>query len=142
MFTRIAAASLALLLAFALVGCAAEPETPDSSLPPVDNSTSGMRLANGLYDLEDGSRQAVGTLAYIDLEGGFWAITGALGAEPDAVTVVIANGADLESELKPLEGKTVFAVGTKAEGVSTRMAGPEMNVDRIEEISDTPGVAE
>lgn len=85
MLTRIVAASLALLLAFALVACA---------------------------------------------------------AEPDAVIVVIANGADLESELKPLDGKTVVATGTRAEGVSIRMAGPEMRVEKIEEITDTPGAAE
>lgn len=143
MLTRIAAASLALVLAFALVGCASSPETTTPADQPAGSGdAAGMRLANGLYDLEDGTAQAIGTLAYKDLEGGFWAIVGAPGAEPDAVIVVIANGADMASTLRPLEGKTVVATGTRAEGASIRNAGPEMNVDKIEEITDTPGAAE
>ena len=45
---------------------------------------AGTKMAPGLYDLEDGSVVAVGTVEHRDLEGGFWAVIGGSGAEGDA----------------------------------------------------------
>lgn len=130
-------------------GCspaAQDPSAPSDEQPieqPGDAST-GSRLAFGLYDLEDGTVQAIGTLEWVDLEGGFWAIKGGTEAEGDAgkIVAVIGDVGSLDAELKALEGKTVQVKGTRLEGVSVRMAGPEIAVSSVEEISDTPGPAE
>lgn len=146
MFAKIAGVSLALILVFALVGCGTTPDTVTPGTTPPDSGAaggaSGMRLANGLYDMPDGTVQALGTLAYVDLEGGFWAITGAPGQDSGSVIAVIANGADLAGTLRPLQGKTVSAVGKRLDGASIRQAGPEIEVTTIEEVTDTPGAAE
>jgi hypothetical protein len=79
-----------------------------------------------------------------DLEGGFWAVSGGTEAEGNVgeTVAVIANGAEFEDELKPLEGKQVLVTGTRLEGASIRMAGPEIEMTAVEEMSDTPGAAE
>ena len=139
--SRVAPILLAALLLTSLAGCG----SPDDVSPDVDSeppasdggASGGTQLAPGLYDLADGTVQAVGTLEWRDLEGGFWVITG--GTEAEGTTgetvAVIANGADLESTLAPLKGLTVLATGTRFEGASIRMAGPEIIVETIEEIS-------
>lgn len=144
MLTRITALVLVAALAFAMVGCTTSgqrdmPAVSDSGDAGSEPDSAGMRLANGLYDLEDGTVQAIGTLTHMDLEGGFWAITGAPGAQggEDAVIAVIANGSELQETLEPLAGKTVSVLGTRLEGASTRMAGPEVEATSIEEVSDT-----
>lgn len=150
MLKRIALALLIAGLSLAAVACStpAEPAAEPEPIPPVeaptDSPAAGLRLAPGLYDLEDGTAQAVGTLEYRDLEGGFWAIIGGTEGEGNVgeVVAVIANGADFEDELKPLEGKSVFATGKRLDGASVRMAGPEFELAKIEEVSDTPGIAE
>ena len=118
-----------------------ESETPSESVAP---PASGLRLAPGLYELEDGTAQAVGTLEWSELEGGFWLITGGTESEGNVgeTVAVIANGSEFERELKPLEGKQIFVTGKKLDGASIRMAGPEIEIDSVEEISDTPGIAE
>jgi len=127
---------------FALVGCASDSQEPDSSDVDTpagadDSPAGGLRLADGLYDLEDGTAQALGRLEYVDLEGGFWAVvTGGTGEDAETV-VVIANGDEFAEELEALEGKTVSVVGTRLDGVSVRQAGPEMEMETIEELSDT-----
>ena len=145
MFTKTTSTLLALVLAFALVGCATSPETEPGSTPPADGgAASGSRLAPGLYDLEDGTVQALGTLEYRDLEGGLWAIVGGTESEGNLgeVVAVVANPDEFADQLEALKGKTVLVTGTRSEGVSVRMAGPEVVVTAIEEISDTPGAAE
>lgn len=134
MKTRILSLALVLALAFVLTACAAEES------PPVGDGAAGLRLANGLYDQEDGTVIALGTLEWVDLEGGFYAITGS--PEGDGNIAVIANADEFADELEALLGKTVSATGTRFDGVSIRMAGPEIIVETIEEISDTPGIAE
>ena len=122
MKTRIPLVFLAILLALTLGACAAEtPVTDEGAAPPADDST-GLRLANGLYDQEDGTVLALGTLEWIDLEGGFYAITGS--PEGDGNIAVIANASDFTDELEALLGKTVSVTGTRFDGVSVRMAGP------------------
>lgn len=147
MKTRILAVLVIGILAIALVGCAAkaEPTTDQGTTPPVSGDpAAGSRLAFGLYDLEDGTVQAVGTLEYRDLEGGFWAIVGGTEADGNAGTVVavIANPEEFTSQLETLSGKTVAVTGKRFEGASIRMAGPEITVTAIQEMSDTGGAAE
>ena len=148
MLKRILATLAAGILAIALVGCASETgmDLGEGTPPPaVDGgAASGSRLAPGLYDLEDGTVQALGVLEYRDLEGGLWAIIG--GAEADGnigdVVAVVANPDSFTAELTSLSGKTVAVTGTRFTGTTIRMAGPEIVVDTIEEVSDTPGPAE
>lgn len=148
MFKQMALAVLMSVLALSLVACGGPepvPPAPDQgSEAPADGGAAGLRLAPGLYDLEGGKVQALGTLEYRDIEGGLWAIidtTAAAGAQ-GVVAAVIANADAIESELKALEGKSVIATGTRLEGASIRMAGPEIEVEKIEEFSDTGGIAE
>lgn len=137
---RLLALALVLSVALILVACAAEEEPPADEVP---DGSAGLRLAPGLYDLEDGTVQAIGTLEWVDLEGGFWAVTGATGENPEPTTLaVIANGNELADTLEPLAGKQVSVLGRRLDGASIRMAGPEIEADRIEELSDTPGIAE
>ncbi|MHB1135586.1 MAG: hypothetical protein ACYCXR_09165 [Coriobacteriia bacterium] len=140
MNTKMIALVLALLLGLALVGCSAE--TPDAEAPgdAAGDAAGGLRLANGLYDQEDGSVIALGVLEWIDLEGGFYALTGS--PEGDGNIAVIANADEFTDELEGLTGKTVQVTGTRLDGASIRMAGPEITIESIEEISDTPGAAE
>ncbi len=151
MRARISGVTLVVLsaaLAAALSGCAAAPNTsvrPEPQpAPPQESPAAGTRLAPGLYDLADGTAQAIGTLEYIDLEGGLWAIIGGTQAEGTAGTfvAVIANPDQFAQELSSLQGRQVSVLGTKLEGVSYRMAGPEIEATSIDEISDTPGAAE
>jgi len=141
------------LVAFAS-GCAPSPtapgsdgeqvlpvETPDGgSVPP----SAGSQLAPGLNELEDGSAQAVGTLEWRDVEGGFWVITGGTEAEGNVgVTVaVVANGQEFQGQLEPLDGKQVLVTGKTLDGASIRMAGPEIEIDSVQAIDATPGPAE
>lgn len=148
MLTRIAAllvfAALVAALPAALTGCGAgaadEPPAPPASSTPGGASAGAMKMAPGLYDLEDGTVQAVGTVEYRDLEGGFWAVIGGSEAEGDAgnVVAVIANGGDYATQLKGLEGLSVIVKGTRVEGASTRMAGPEIKATSVVAASDAP----
>ena len=139
MTARFAAVVLAALFVFALAGCAPADDADTGTEPPASDDAAGgsTQLAPGLYDLADGTVQAVGTLEWSDLEGGFWVIVG--GTESEGTTgetvAVIANGSELDSTLRPLEGLAVLATGTRFEGASIRMAGPEIIVETIEEVS-------
>lgn len=146
MRTRILITMLALAMVFTLAACAEDANNDGGTEAPGDNGSlpaedaSGMRLANGLYDQPDGTVLAIGTLEWIELEGGFYAITGAV--DGGGNVAVIANADEFANELEALLGKTVEVIGTRYEGVSIRMAGPEVMIDTIREISDTPGIAE
>lgn len=97
-----------------------------------------------MYDMEGGTVQAIGTLEYRDIEGGVWAIIGGTQADGNLgeAVAVIANAEEFSGQLKALGGKTVIAIGTRAGGMSIRMAGPEIVLKSISEMSDTPGPAE
>jgi hypothetical protein len=151
MTTRIASALLVLVLAGALGACspaAPKPAVAPGSTPtssgqsPVDSA--GTSLAPGLYDLADGSAQALGTLEYRDLEGGIWIIVGGAEATGDAgkTVAVIANASDLGTKLDALKGSQVLATGKRLEGVSVRMAGPEITVTTIEKAPVTADPAQ
>ncbi|TDB37938.1 MAG: hypothetical protein D9V44_07770 [Actinobacteria bacterium] len=136
------------MLAIALMGCASDAQVnPGEGVvpPPSDGgAAAGSRLAPGLYDLDDGTVQALGTLEYRDLEGGFWAIIGGTEADGNVGTVVavIANPDEFASDLDALSGKTVTVSGKRVDGASIRMAGPEVTITSIQEVSDTGGAAE
>jgi len=147
MLSRIVRIGLAGVLVLALAACATPPEkTVDPGPEPVpqESPAAGSRLAAGLYDMPDGTVQAVGTLERSDLEGGFWAVVGGTAAEGNADTVVavIANGDEMADRFVALEGRTVMVLGTRVEGASVRMAGPEIDATSVEELSDTGGAAE
>ena len=153
MLTRIAAllvvAAVIATFPAALEGCAAgamdEPPAPSASSTPGGAPTGGMKIAPGLYDLTDGTVQAVGTVEHRDLEGGFWVVVGGTKAEGDVdkVVAVIANGDDYAQQFKELEGLSVIVTGARLEGASTRMAGPEIKATSVVATSDTrPGPAE
>lgn len=146
MMRQIAAAAVIALLALALGACAGGngDDTDGTEGNGTTDGAGSSRLAAGLYDMEDGTVQAVGTLTYKDLEGGFWAIVGGTGAEGNADTIiaVINDSDEFLDQIESLEGKTVIATGTRFDGATIRMAGPEIVIDSIEEVSDTGGVAE
>lgn len=153
MFRRVLTIAVLCLAALVLVACAApkdEPATPPVQEPtqgtatPDPGAASGIRLAPGLYDLEDGTAQAVGTLEYSDIEGGFWAIVGGTEAEGDVgkIVAVIANAGANDPEYVALKGSQVIVVGTRLQGASIRQAGPEIEAASIEGYSDTADPAE
>ncbi|MBW6469527.1 MAG: hypothetical protein K0B85_10280 [Coriobacteriia bacterium] len=144
MRTRVLAILLALSLAAVLGACSpTDDPNGEGSAPPDDTGAGEMRLAPGLYDLADGSIQAIGTLEWVDLEGGFWALTDGTAAGDEGGNVaVIANGDELRSTLEPLEGQQVSVIGERFDGASIRMAGPEIVAETVEAMSDTPGAAE
>jgi len=146
--TRIAAllvlaAAIATLPA-ALAGCGAgaadEPPATSASSTPGGGPAGGAKIAPGLYDLEDGTVQAVGTAEHRDLEGGFWVVVGGAEAEGDVgkTVAVIANGDDLARQFKELEGLSVIVTGIRLEGPSIRMAGPEIKATSVVAASDAP----
>jgi hypothetical protein len=139
--TRKTLVAISLVLALMLVGCTAAAPEPDAGNP---GDAAGIRLAAGLYDQEDGTVLAIGTLEWRDIEGGFWAVIGGTEAEGTAgdVAAVLAGIEKDDATYTALAGKTVEVKGTRNEGASIRMAGPEITVTAITEISDTPGIAE
>ena len=152
MFKRIAGlvviATVIATLPAVFVGCGAgtadEPPAPSPSSTPAGAPAGGTKMAPGLYDLEDGTVLAVGTVEYRDLEGGFWAVIGGTEAEGDVgkVVAVIANGDQYAPQLRELEGLSALVKGTRLEGTSTRMAGPEVNATSVVAASDAAGPAE
>ena len=78
---------------------------------------AGTKMAPGLYDLEDGTVVAVGTVEYRDLEGGFWAVIGGTEAEGDAGTVVavLTNGDEYgAAQFRENEGLSFEVHGERA----------------------------
>jgi hypothetical protein len=103
---------------------------------PGDVGEGSTRLAFGLHEREDGTVVALGQLERIELEGGFYALTGAPGS--GGTIAVIANPDSFETELRSLVGAAVLVHGTRSEEPSIRMAGPEIMIESIEEITDAP----
>jgi len=147
-FTRIASllvvAVLMATLPVALAGCGAgasdTPPAPTASSTPAGAPAGGTKMAPGLYDLEDGTVQAVGTVEYRHLEGGFWAVVGGTEAEGDVgkIVAVIANGDAYARQFTENEGLSFIVTGTRLEGASTHMAGPEIEATKVVATSDTP----
>jgi hypothetical protein len=142
---------IAAVLALATAGLAAcggadgtASRAPSPTASPVLGSpdgtpATGTKMAPGLYDLQDGTAVAVGTVEYRDLEGGFWVVVGGTEAEGDQGTVVavVANGDRFAQRFKDNEGSSFVIHGERAGEVSTRMAGPEITATRVELASET-----
>jgi hypothetical protein len=134
-----------MFVVLALGACSPDPPAAPSNGDTETSPEAGQRLAPGLYDLsEEDGVHAVGTLVWRDLEGGFWAIAqnvnGASENEGENIAV-IANGEDFREQLEPLEGREVIVTGERFDGMSIRMAGPEIVMDSVEELGDA-GIAE
>ncbi len=130
------------LLVVILVGCGSAGSTvsPTSTTPSGPGPRTGTLARPGLYAVDSGRTHALGVLAYRDLEGGFWAVVDAMPGQPTDTANVIAVlvGADkLGVDLQALQGRYVSADGTLADGASSRMAGPELAVDTLKEVTDT-----
>jgi hypothetical protein len=115
----------------------ASPAAATSTPAPTGGSPAGQaagsKMAPGLYDLEDGTVVAVGTVEHRDLEGGFWAVVDgsqSAGSEGDVVAVII-NGARYARQFSENEGLTFEVYGTRSGEASARMAGPEIVADRV-----------
>jgi hypothetical protein len=137
MATRTVAA-LVVLAALLLTGCTSvQRPAPTPEAAPGGPST-GTMVAPGLNDLADGTSEAIGTLKWIDLEGGFWAIMGGTEATGDVgrTVAVLANAAKGDPAYVALTGKMVRVVGTRAKGASVRAAGPEIVASSISQISE------
>lgn len=117
---------------------AGSPTPTDGVSQPASGAAGGTKLAPGLYDLEDGTVQAVGTVEYRDLEGGFWAVVGGTQAEGDegVVVAVIVNGNDFADEFRANEGMSFVIDGERAGEASIRMAGPEITATTVTLASD------
>jgi len=144
MLTRIAALSVAVALSLTLAACA--DTEGDTAEPPADSEESpgSTQRAPGVYEQPDGTAEVIGTLEYRDIEGGVWLITDPTAPvdSEGSTLMVIANASTYQTELEALEGQPVLAAGTPLDGVSTRMAGPEIEITSIELREDTGGPAD
>ncbi|MBC7266621.1 MAG: hypothetical protein QMD76_00975 [Anaerosomatales bacterium] len=136
----------ALIIVAGVAGCARSPEPEGesgagSSKPPTATPPPAPSPREpGLVELPDGRVQALGRLARVDLEGGFWAIVEGAGEQQGMrIVAVIANPDAWERELEALEGVVVIATGRRFEGMSIRMAGPEIVVESIATAGTVPG---
>jgi hypothetical protein len=79
--------------------------------------------------------EAAGWVAWLDLEGGFWALRDGPavvdGAKQPKVVAVLLPGAASETAISRLNGSYAVASGHIQGGASIRMAGPELVVDKI-----------
>ena len=131
-----------LLLAAAILTACTGPSPTKSLDGPTEESSSpggtGIVAAPGIYDLTRGRVEAVGTLAHLDLEGGFWAVMNvseddqSSSGETAGVIAVIPNAEDIRPDIDSLLGEYVAVRGKMVEGPSIRMAGAEIEADTIE----------
>lgn len=133
-------------LALVLAGCENLPGvgsgSSESGSPAV--SPAGSRIAAGLYRVGGGRAQAVGTLVWIDAEGGFWAVTGGPGTEGDSASAFaeIVDAEPFQDRLEAAKGQTVSVVGFELEKPSKRVEGPKLQIQSVDVIADTQGAAE
>lgn len=133
-------AAVVLLVALALAGCSGARDEGDKK-PETSTTDQSPQLSTvappGIYDLPDGTTQAVGILTHRDLEGGFWAVVntsvpeGAASAQIVAV-VVPPQGIDLQS----MSGRFVSVRGKRQEGPSIYQAGPVIDAASVEVVTE------
>ncbi len=77
-------------------------------------------------------------LEWVDLEGGFFAVVDVAETEAAEIRVVavIANSEELEDELLASRGRYVEVLGEAFDGVSIRMAGPEILAEEVRPLLD------
>ena len=123
-----------------LAACSGNSASPTPSASPPASAggepvgpAAETKMAPGLYDLDDGSVVAVGTVEHRDLEGGFWAVIGGTESEGDAgkVIAVIANGDEFAQQFTDNAGLSFQVYGERAGDASIRMAGPEITASRV-----------
>lgn len=119
-------------------GCAPAPSPTPSPAPAPPQGGPGSAVPRPHLETQaDGAALAYGWVIRMDLEGGFWALTD---ADPSmhgigTTVVVLLPGKTAEKDIAALADRYVRATGKAVEGVSIRMAGPEMTVDAIEELA-------
>lgn len=135
-----------LAAAVALGGCASEPESqprddiqsgPSEEDTVTDEAPSlGQVAPPGLYQLPDGSLQALGILSFRDVEGGIWVVA-RTGVPEEASTApivaVVKLEDDLAVDLQTMNGNYVSVRG-KADDDSA--AGPMIEATSVEFVSD------
>jgi hypothetical protein len=86
-----------------------------------------------MTDLGGGRAAAYGWLTEIDLEGGTWEVVSQppTSSVAGGVVAVLVPGAVTTAQLDKARGVFVGAEGVLQQGVSIRMAGPEIVVDRL-----------
>lgn len=130
------------LVAVVLAGCAAGGGSSSAGSSP---ATGGPRptgrtvIRPGLYQLGEGRVRAVGTLRHVQLEGGFWAVAAAApgsvtGSTPNVALVLGIEKLGLDPA--SFDGDYVAVVGTVHGGVSVAAAGPEIDAESIQRLSD------
>lgn len=135
------------LYAVGLAGCDEGDQAGETTSipgPPPTSGAAGETKSPGLYDLGGTRREAYGFLEQIDLEGGFWALIDAVPGAPfdeEEVVVVVANPDAVGFDWAGHTGDYLRLEGTILEGVSVRMAGPELRVDSVEVIATPPPAA-
>lgn len=130
---------VAVLIALPLAGCAnggsgqGKKESTTTDQSPALESVAPP----GIYDLPDGTTQAIGVLTHRDLEGGFWAVVKTTLPEEAATAEIVAvivppQGLDLQ----PMEGQFVSVIGKRNEGPSIYMAGPVLNAETVKIVAN------
>lgn len=129
--SRSAVAAL-LLVPLAASACATG---PSADVPGEPSQTASRTLAPGITEWAQGTVEAAGWVAWVDVEGGFWALedaprTSSSVDRPKIVAVLLPSAAT-EKAIEGLEGRYAVATGALQGGASIRMAGPELVVDTI-----------
>lgn len=138
MSNRWIVAALVLVLAVTLVACGRDagvkPEPVVEEPIGTDGGPSSTMLAGpGIYETDEGV-QVLGTLKYVDLEGGYWVLVDNTPSGGGGNVAVLVGAEDLGVDLKAIEGRYCGADGSRLEGASIRNAGPEVQVTKIYEI--------
>ncbi len=108
--------------------------SPGATLTHSAGPTGAMPVKPHLQTLPGGRAQASGWLRYIDLEGGFWALTadapGVQANVPHVVAVLLPHRVG-EAAIASRDGLYLVVRGRLSTGVSIRGSGPEILVDGI-----------
>lgn len=135
---RLVTACVTVALAFMVAACSTPaPSVRPGATGPATTTVPGRTTAPapGLQRPASGPAVAYGWVMRQEIEGGFWALIDRPPASSDPgqpkVVVVLLPGVVPEADIARLEGSYARATGTVSDGVSVRMAGPEMKVDAI-----------